>query len=206
MQRLTNQLKTMPVEMIVFVASLLAANATLLAGHACEALIFLPARVADGEWWRTVTFPWVHASLYHLLLDAGAFIFLYLGLHETSMLRRLGWVAGCAAGSLLAALFSCRLQGGLCGLSGIAHGLMAISGLELVKEQDDVLRKTGWICLGLILLKSLYECLAGHVLFSFLHLGSVGTPVAATHLGGVLGGCFVYLINHSIRKEEAHND
>lgn len=175
-------------EISVFIAMLIAANFTLIFGQACEPLVFFPAQVAAGEWWRILTFPLVHVSAYHLILDAGAFVFLYHGLMETSAIKRLGIIAACAAGSLGVSLISSPLTNGLCGLSGIAHGLMAISAIELIRTPDKNLQRAGITCLLVVVLKGMVEALSGQVLFENLHLGHVASPVAACHAGGILGG------------------
>lgn len=175
-----------------FIAALIAANVMLLLGRVCEPLVFLPDRFLAGDWWRALTFPFVHVSWYHFLLDAGAFLFLYHGLQETSAKRRLLLVAACAAGSLGAAWIASPLTGGLCGLSGIAHGLMAVSALEMMRTEDRTLRNTSIICFWVVVLKSILEALAGHVLFSFLHFGPVGAPVATCHAGGILGSLILF--------------
>lgn len=188
--------------MSAFIAVLIAANFMLLLGRVCEPLIFFPSQLAAGEWWRTLTFPFVHVSWYHLLLDAGAFLFLYHGLQETSSRRRLLTVAACAIGSLGASLASSSLTGGLCGLSGIAHGLMAVSALEIMKTPDRTLRNAGTICFLLVVLKSIYEALTGAIAFEFLHFGSVGRAVAVCHAGGVLGGIVMYGILEGLKTKE----
>ena len=175
-----------------FVAVLLIANFMLLLGRICEPLIFFPSQWISGDWWRALTFPFVHVSWYHLLMDAGAFLFLYHSLQEPSMRRRLLTVAACAAGSLGVSLLVSPLDNGLCGLSGVAHGLMAVSALEIMKSSDKTLRNAGIICFLAVALKSIYEACAGTIAFDFLHFGPVGKAVAVCHAGGVLGGVFAY--------------
>lgn len=175
-----------------FLAVIALANLSLLRGKVCEPLVFFPARVAAGEWWRVLSFPLVHVSGYHLLLDAGAFLFLYHGLLETSLRRRLLYTAACAAGSLAASLISAPLTGGLCGLSGITHGLMAISALEIMRSEDRTLRNAGIICFLVVVSKSMVEAFTGHIAFGFLHFGSIGNAVAVCHAGGVLGGLIIF--------------
>jgi rhomboid family GlyGly-CTERM serine protease len=175
-----------------FIAALMAANFTLIFGRVCEPLVFFPAQVSAGEWWRLVTFPFVHVSPYHLMLDAGAFLFLYQGLMAASIRHRLLYVVATTAGSLGASLICSQLTTGLCGLSGIAHGLMAISALEIMRSDDRTLRNAGIICFVIVVLKSMYEAFSGTIAFNFLHVGSVGNAVAICHAGGVLGGLLVF--------------
>jgi hypothetical protein len=124
-------------ELAFFAVALALINLPLLSGGFRESMIFLPPCVAMGEWWRVVAHPFVHLTWYHLLLDAGAFLLLYSGLAEPKPAKRIGYVVVCALGSLLASTLVSPLvyDRGLCGLSGTAHGLMAISALESIKRQ-----------------------------------------------------------------------
>jgi rhomboid family GlyGly-CTERM serine protease len=200
MNLLSIQIRPKQIELTAFIVALIAANCMLLLGRVCDPLIFFPAQVSAGEWWRALTFPFVHVSGYHLLLDAGAFLFLYHGLQETSTRRRLLYVAACAAGSLGLSLCTSQLTGGLCGLSGIAHGLMAISALEITKSPDRTLRTAGIICFLVVALKSMYEGFTGQIAFNFLHFGEVGDAVAICHAGGVLGGLIIHIALNSLKR------
>jgi len=103
--------------------------------------------------------------------------------------RRLLLLGACAAGSAGAALLSPVFrQQGLCGLSGVAHGLMAVVCLDLVSSRDS--RTVGIAGLAILVVKCVAEALTGSVVFSSLHAGNVGTPVVLCHAGGVLGGLF----------------
>jgi membrane associated rhomboid family serine protease len=144
-----------------------------------------------------LTHPFAHVSAYHLLLDAAAFFILYASLDQRRWFKRVGCVAICAAGSLIAALLvdSRVAEIGLCGLSGVAHGLMAVTALEMANRRgaSDTQRWIGAACFVIIAGKSLLESWTGGVLFQSLHLGALGTPIVASHLGGVLGGVTAYL-------------
>lgn len=173
---------------LILLAAVVVFNAHLAGLGSGTWALFLPAAVGDGQWWRVVTHPFVHVTWYHLLLDAGAFFLLYDGLEEKRMARKLLLLPICAAGGLLAALaFSPLIDtAGLCGLSGTAHGLMAFSGLEMMRTPGR--RGTGAAFFTLVTVKSLYELATGRVFFDFLHMGLCGAPVAACHFGGVAGG------------------
>lgn len=163
-------------------------------------------RVASGEWWRVFTFPFVHISLFHLALDAGAFFLLYNSLEEKQWTKRLAYIALCSFASLaLTLVTSAQIQSlGLCGLSGIAHGLMAVSSLEMIhSKKSDNLRKIMGLCsLSVVVAKSIYEAFSGHVLFEWLYFGLVGTPLVMTHCGGVLGGISAfYIVQYFFRSK-----
>lgn len=174
---------------------LLLVNLGLLLGNVPAVnLAFDSAAVAAGEWWRLLSWPLVHVSRYHLLLDGAAFLLLYAGLEERRPARRLLLFAACALGSLLLplALAPQIHQLGLCGLSGVAHGLAAISALEMLRHRSQ--QAVGWILLGGLLLKVAWELATGAVFLQQLHLGDIGQPIVATHAGGALGGLLGYWV------------
>lgn len=183
------------VDVMVFLVILTGLNLHLFGGSYSNLQIFLPQALRDGQWWRLFSHPFVHLTWYHLLLDAGAFLILYIGLLERRVNRKLFITLICGSFSLIAALcFTPDIETkGLCGLSGIAHGLMAYSGLELIHTRKSIW--VGMFSFLLVFLKSIYEFVNGEVVFTFMHMGLCGSPLAACHLGGVAGGilCFVAL-------------
>ena len=183
-------------DVVVFMAVIAGLNLHLFGSSDSNLQIFFPDAWRHGQWWRLVSHPFVHLTWYHLFLDAGAFFILYIGLIEKRISRKLMITAVCGSFSLIAAVcFTPEIETkGLCGLSGIAHGLMAYSGLELLYN-----RKSIWLGLfsfSLVFVKSIYEFINGEVVFTFMHMGLCGSPLAACHLGGVVGGivCFVAFI------------
>ncbi len=191
-------------ELAFFVAILASFNAPLFGGGLCKGMIFIPNLVEKGEWWRVAAHPFVHLSWWHLLLDAGAFLLLYKGLLERSAIKRIGYVIVCAMGSLLAVTLTSPVVQtlGFCGLSGAAHGLMAISALESVKKGalDGKRDSFGVISLCIVVAKSAFEVIHGRVLFDFLHFGMVGSPIPASHAGGVLAGIGAFLLFWSLSR------
>ncbi|HVR73405.1 MAG TPA: rhombosortase [Planctomycetota bacterium] len=162
-----------------------------LRGRFNELWTFLPGRVLEGEWWRIVAHAFVHVSWYHLLLDAGAFFFLYAGLSSRRTRDRLAAVLFAGAGSLLASIAAAPEVAtiGLCGLSGTAHGLMAACGIDLARSspRGSRGRLLGCAYLLAVAAKSLFEILHGRCLFEPLAFGQLGSPIVACHAGGVLG-------------------
>ncbi len=171
-------------------------NAPLLAGGFSTRFIYHPVTVVAGEWWRVLTHPLVHVSPYHLALDAAAFFLAYSELRHWPARARAALLLAAAIGGLLAAVVASPLVAthGLCGLSGVAHGLMAIVGLESMRRgHDGLLRWGGAMCFVGVVGKGLLELATGNALFASLHLGSLGTPIAACHAGGILGALCVWL-------------
>lgn len=185
-------------ELRVFGALLLLCNLPLLWGSLAEGLVLLPARVPEGEWWRLLTHPLVHVSGYHLLLDGIAFGLLYDGLRAPTAGGRLAYLAGAWAGSAALPLLVAPqvAQVGLCGLSGVDHGLMVASALECWGSPDPAERRSGALFLGAVVVKSALELATGQAFFSSLHFGLMGVPVVACHLGGVLGA----LVAHGLSR------
>jgi rhomboid family GlyGly-CTERM serine protease len=169
-------------------------NLPLAWGGVRDGLIFLPEAVAAGQWWRVISHPLVHLSWYHLLLDAAGFLILYAGMEEKRTTAKAFYLVGAGTGSLLLAILldPAILQQGLCGLSGIAHGLMAIAGLEMLRHRDS--RTLGFLSLAAVTLKSAWELWSGHVMLEFMHMGMCGSPLAASHAGGVIGGVMIYAL------------
>lgn len=188
-------------ETLAFGLSILLVNVPLLVGSCLRALMFQPEAVYHGQWWRLLTHPFVHVTWYHLLLDGSAFFILYHSLIESSIKRRLVYVVGGAAGSLVAAWSSPGAASGLCGLSGIAHGLMAISALELVSTQPPY--SAEWrVGLGtfiFVVAKGGYEAISGRMFFAFLDFGLLGDPNSVAHAGGIVGGLLVLLLCRCLR-------
>lgn len=109
-------------------------NHSLFVGQMAGHYVFVPELVLKGQWYRVILSPFTHVSVYHLILDGAAFLLLWHGLEGTERGERWACLAGCWAGSLAVplALSPQVYERGLCGLSGIAHGLFAVTSLEMI--------------------------------------------------------------------------
>jgi rhomboid family GlyGly-CTERM serine protease len=185
-------------EVLLFAGLIIVFSGSVLFGSVWQSMIFQPAAVKGGEWWRLFTHPFVHITWYHLLLDASAFFLLYNSLLEGKLSRRLAYVAASAAGSLLLSWMAAPAiaTGGLCGLSGIAHGLMAVSAVEMMVNQprSSPEWRAGAFTFALVVGKAAFEAISGRILFGFLYFGMVGDPVAVSHAGGIVGGLLAMLL------------
>jgi len=181
-------------ELVVFVGLLIVANLHLLGVPTAEALIFLGDRVIAGELWRVFTHPFVHVSLYQLVLDGGAFFLCCMTLRQSNLGKRLTAIVICSLGGLGGAyLFgSATAAYGFCGLSGAAHGVLALSMLEMISDEDRINRLMGCVCLAILIGKCLYEVIAGTPFLGCLHFGSIGVPLLGSHLGGAVSGMIIY--------------
>ena len=200
--RLAQWVRTRP-EILFWLGLLVILNSPLLVGMPAQALSFNTAAVEAGQWWRLFTHPFVHVTWYHLLLDGSAFLTLYYSLIENSLVRRTAFVLAAAAGSLAASILTPHFDAvGLCGLSGIAHGLMVVSALEMmvVHKRYTFDWNLGAASFLLVTGKAALEAVTGKMFFTFLHFGLMGTPVAVSHAGGVLGGLIAFaLLQQSLR-------
>lgn len=181
-------------DVVIFCGILAVLNPHLFGLGSGRIFVFSPPAFEAGQWWRLFTHPFVHVTWYHLFLDAGAFLFLYMGLEKQKSIHRIMHVLVCGIGSLGATLLFCPAvkSQGLCGISGIAHGLMAVSALEMMQRSSNF--RVGLISLTLLIAKCIYEVIVGDVLFSFLQFGLCGSPLVACHAGGVTGGILSFYL------------
>jgi rhomboid family GlyGly-CTERM serine protease len=191
-------------EITIYAVLIAVVNLLLVFGGGIDSLFYTPDKAFSGEAYRLITHPFAHVTWLHLLLDGTAFFLLYAMLTEKSSFKRTCYVLAAAAASLAAVTIkmSSLTSVGYCGLSGIAHGLMAVTSLEMIfgAGSDTAQKRAGMISLALLLAKSVYEMITGQMMFGFIYGGLMGSPVAVSHIGGVIGGCVMFLIfNYSIK-------
>ena len=172
----------------VCVALLLLVNGRLFLGRWVEEFIFLPNAVAAGEWWRVLSAPFAHNSVYHLAVDVVAFVLLYSAVSQ-SLGRRLFLLGASAMGGLLVPLWVAPeiKQIGLCGMSGVAHGLMAVCAIELCGGKGKSAKIAGGLSFFVVIFKCIAEAVTGRLALDVIHFGNVGVPIVSCHVGGVLG-------------------
>jgi len=176
-------------------------NATLLQGRVAESFVFLPQAVLAGQWYQVLLAPFTHLSFYHLVFDAVAFLLLWQGLEEKNALVRWSYFVACWLGSLLLPLLLSAdiFRHGLCGLSGIAHGLFAITACEMLSSRTFD-RRLGWLLLAGLLLKCGGEIILGGCVLQAFHFGDVGVPNVFAHLGGTVGGLAAFGVVQMVRR------
>lgn len=180
-------------------------NRFLFGGQMSARYVFVPELVMNGQWYRAVLSPFTHVSCYHLILDAAAFLLLWNGLERMPWSGRWACLGGCWAGSLAMPLvWSSQIyERGLCGLSGIAHGLFAVTALEMLMDRDSKQsRVLGGVLFAGLLAKISLEIASGGGVMSNLHFGNVGVPIVTSHLGGLVGGSVVYCILHILWRRK----
>lgn len=188
-------------ELRALLALLTLINLGLILGNTpASNLIFQPDCVASGEWWRILSWPFVHVSRYHLLIDGIAFLLLYFGLNEHNRALRISYALLAACGSLLLPWLVAPEVAtiGLCGLSGPAHGLMAITALEMRTNPKE--KRLGNLLLYGLLMKTCFEMASGAVILHQLHIGDIGQPIVSTHAGGIVAGFITFKIVMAMHK------
>ena len=186
-------MKKIKIELFVFAAILVLCNTHLFTNSFPENTALFPEKLFAGEWWRIFTHYFAHLSWYHLLIDASAFLILFFSIDKK---KRYLYLFACAAGSLILPLaFSDVIySNGLCGLSGIAHGLMIAAALEMITNKQTKI--VGWLAFSIVIIKTTIELTVSPTALAFLHLGNVGIPVAECHAGGIMSGLIVFYSIH----------
>ncbi|MBT8334153.1 MAG: rhomboid family intramembrane serine protease [Desulfobacterales bacterium] len=193
---------------IIFALLLIGCNTHLFTNQFPAAFIYDQQLAADGQWWRILTYPLVHIGWYHVLLDVSAVIILWRELQGIGLFYKLSLWSICSITSLAACIaWSPQLAStGLCGLSGIAHGLAVFVSLHWIHRAHGKRAKgtTTWrsylpgtllfVCL---IVKSAYELFTTQIFFGSIHPGYLGTPLVHSHIGGVLGGVLAMMLWHS---------
>lgn len=193
-------IKNFKFDLWILIIAIIICNFHLLLGASYFQLTFIPKAAINGQWWRFITHAFTHLSIYHFLIDVSAFFLLYFSLRQKSPLIKLIYVAACGTGSLaLALLFDNIYRHGLCGLSGVAHGLTAIIAYDLIISKVNSDKYAGVLCLIILLAKTIFELISGKAFFSFLHLGNIGIPIIECHAGGILGGLLIAILGSVVR-------
>ncbi len=196
----SDQNKRLWLELAIIIFITIVCNTHLVFGGFENSLAYRTGQASQPSVWHLIIHPFVHAGWYHLFLDAGAFVLLYAGLPTAGTFKRVT----CTALSGITSLFFINTFADssaittFCGLSGIAHGLMAYYGLDMVFSSHS--KKTALLIFSSVGLKSLYEMITGQMLFSGMHLGFYGTPVPASHAGGFTGGTIAFILCLLIKK------
>jgi rhomboid family GlyGly-CTERM serine protease len=155
------------------------------AGEAGRSLLrYDRAAVAAGEWWRLLTAHLVHLSLAHAALNSLGLVLMWALFARDYRPRQwlaivLGAIAAIDAGLWLRDSTIAWYVGS----SGALHGVMAAGTLAHLRRRD----LDGWILTAFIVIKLVYEQLAGALPFS----DSPAGVVVDAHLYGAVGGVAV---------------
>jgi membrane associated rhomboid family serine protease len=186
-------------ELLCLGSLLLALNFPLFTGGSVQVLAFDAGAVAAGEWWRLVMHAFVHVSGYHFLLDGAAFLSLW-SMIGGGFWRRVRFTVCSIIMALLVSLgwSEAIWNVGLCGLSGVAHGLatcIALDHLERAAKRDTrIAAAVALAALSALFGKVAFELSTGGLAWSGWHFGNLGTPIVACHAGGVASAAGLWLL------------
>ena len=129
------QNKIIKIELFVFVVLLIICNIHLLKNTFPIETVLLPDKIFTGEWWRLFSNFFTHLSWYHLFVDTSAIFILASCIDKRNINLYLIMIT---TGSIIFPLLFSKIiyTNGLCGLSGVAHGLMAIAALEMIANKQ----------------------------------------------------------------------
>lgn len=147
------------------------------------------AAVMGGECWRVLTCQWTHWNFSHLLWDA--LMFLALGALCEQM-RRATFMICVAVSAVLIPIVSAIAMSDMHyyrGLSGLDSALFVLFVVQLIRmnrSRDRVIAAVAAVSLGAFVLKTIYECMTGSMIF--VQAQSTFAPVPLAHIiGGAIG-------------------
>lgn len=174
-----------PVTLAVCVLAIAATAAAFASAGAHDALV-ADGRALDGELWRLVTGPFVHATWPHLVRDLALVALAGIAYEGPLARRRLALFGGGIVLPALAVLVA-HDASWYCGLSGLSHALLAAAlSYEAFHRRGRARAIVRVLCV-LAALKPLYELLADAPAFP-MSLGPAVVQVPLAHFVGVLVG------------------
>jgi rhomboid family GlyGly-CTERM serine protease len=164
----------------------IAATAIAFASPSARDALVADGRIFEGQWWRLVTGPFVHATWGHLIRDLALVALAGVAYEQPLRANKLHVFAGGIVLPGLAVLVARDAQW-YCGLSGLSHALLAAALSYEVTQRRGLAR---WIVLALCAVaaaKPIYELATGEPAFAmFLGAGVAQVPLA--HVVGVVVG------------------
>jgi len=202
-------------------------NWRLLQGGHAESFVVTKTALADGEWWRLLTAPFVHLTWYHILSDVSTCLCFYASMGERRVAIRLLYFTAAALGGTLTgfALGNLSATVPLCGLSSVVYAMLAISGINLIRNHGRLrlFRNVGILFVAYAIMSTSIEAATGVLLdpvsagivalqpvlnavwhgltgrppFSLASTDLVATPIVVCHIGGVLAvlACFCVVVS-----------
>ncbi len=166
----------------------LCALAAQAAGPAARTVLrYQREAILDGQFWRLITGQLVHLGWSHLGLNLAGLALLTALFGPVLRSMAAVWTGAFAGTALGLLVLEPELQWYV-GLSGALHGLFAAGALTLIARDG----REGWLLLGALVLKLVWEQLAGPLPGSESWTG--GPVVTAAHLYGALGGGTAVLV------------
>jgi rhomboid family GlyGly-CTERM serine protease len=171
----------------VAVAALaLSATAAAFASPVVRDALVADGRIFDGQWWRLVTGPFVHATWGHLFRDLALVAIAGVAYEGPLAAKKLHVFAGGLILPALAVLVA-RDAEWYCGLSGLSHALLAAAlSYEFMRRRGAARAVVLGLC-AIAAAKPIYELLTGAPAFA-MSLGAGVAQVPLAHVVGVVVG------------------
>ena len=151
-----------------------------------HALRYDRSLIFHGQVWRLVTGNFVHLGAGHLLEDMAGLLLLWLLFEDVlSAWRTPLWVLVGSLAVGLGLLWGDPQVSWYVGISGALDTLWAAGSLALIRQRD----RFGWVLVGVLLVKLIYEQGVGALPFS--NVTSGGNVVVDAHLYGALAGALI---------------
>jgi rhomboid family GlyGly-CTERM serine protease len=170
---------------VVIALAILATAGAFASTDVRDALV-ADGRIFEGQWWRLVTGPFIHATWGHLVRDLALVAIAGIAYEGPLASRKLHVFAGGIVVPALAVLVA-RDATWYCGLSGLSHALLAAAlSYEFVRRRGAARAVVLLLCV-IAAAKPVYELLTGAPAFA-MPLGEGVVQVPLAHVIGVLTG------------------
>ncbi|MDQ3334554.1 MAG: rhombosortase [Myxococcota bacterium] len=170
----------------VVIALAIVATASAFASPAVRDALVADGRIFEGQWWRLVTGPFIHATWGHLVRDLALVAIAGIAYEGPLAARKLHVFGGGIIVPALAVLVA-RDAAWYCGLSGLSHALLAAAlSYEVVRRRGAARAAVLLLC-AIAAAKPVYELVTGAPAFA-MPLGEGVVQVPLAHVVGVFVG------------------
>jgi membrane associated rhomboid family serine protease/TPR repeat protein len=140
----------------------------------------------EGQWWRLVAAPFIHADIVHLMLNGAALLFAGFALED--LVGKVRWALIYSLGALVGGVFSLCVNGPSIvsiGASGSVMALLAALVVLASAVEDEVQRNGLQVTAARLLVPSLLPVVTRR---------TGGAVDVAAHVGGALAGALLALV------------
>ena len=170
----------------VVIGLAIAATAGAFASPAVRDALVADGRIFEGQWWRLVTGPFIHATWGHLVRDLALVAIAGIAYEGPLASKKLLVFAGGVIVPALAVLVA-RDAVWYCGLSGLSHALLAAALSYEVVRRRGAARAVVLLLCAIAAIKPIYELATGAPAFA-MPLGEGVVQVPLAHVVGVFVG------------------
>jgi rhomboid family GlyGly-CTERM serine protease len=170
----------------VVIALAILATASAFTSPAVRDALVADGRIFEGQWWRLVTGPFLHATWGHLIRDLVLVAIAGIAYEGPLGAKKLALYGGGIVVPALAVLVA-RDAAWYCGLSGLSHALLAAAlSYEFVRRRGAARAAVLGLC-AIAAAKPVYELVTGVPAFA-MPLGEGVVQVPLAHVVGVFVG------------------